>query len=244
MAERSVISIGAFDGVHRGHAEIVRRARALADARGARVVVMAFAAHPATVLRPGSAPPRLLEPRRKAELLRRCGADAVDLVEPTPELLGQSAEAFVETVVQRLAPVAVVEGPDFRFGKARAGDLARLRRLGGRLGFEVVEVEPVTAALTDLTEPRVSSTLVRWLLGRGRVADAAIALGRPFELAGPVIEGERRGRTIGVPTINLGPPDDPNQLCPAPGVYGGTAHLLAAEGQTQDHPYPAAISVG
>ncbi len=133
---------------------------------------------------------------------------------------------------------AVVEGDDFRFGAGRRGDLNTLRELGRALGFEVHCVPAVEAVLTDLWALRVSSSAVRWLLSRGRVADASRCLGRTYSLSSTVITGDRRGRTLGFPTLNLDPQPLRGQLTPAPGVYAGSAHLESGAS------HPAAISIG
>jgi riboflavin kinase/FMN adenylyltransferase len=232
---RTVVMIGNFDGVHLGHAALAKRAREVADAAGARVVALSFDPHPLAVLRPEAAPARLTTLERRAELLGRYGVDEVVRLEPTGNLLGQSPEEFIQNLIRDLAPVAVVEGPDFRFGRSRAGDLDLLRRIGRTQGFEVHVVSPpIEVALSDHSLVRASSTTVRWMVAHGRVGDAAALLGRPYEMTGPVVQGERRGRTIGYPTANLDSPC----LVPADGVYSGIGVL--PDGRR----VPAAISVG
>jgi len=222
----SVVTIGNFDGVHVGHRAILRRCRAIADGRGAQVVVLAFDPHPASVLRPERTPPRLTTGPQKAALLRGAGADTVVLLDPRDGVLGQSPAAFVEGVVQRYAPAAVVEGPDFRFGKGRAGDNTLLAELGGRHGFDVEIVPEVDLLLRGFETARISSTLVRSLVGRGRVADAARCLGRTYTVTAGVIEGDRRGRGLGFPTANLDPADWSRVLPPMDGVYAGYAAVV------------------
>ena len=160
---------------------------------------------------------------------------------PIAPLLAQTAEAFVAGLVERHRPVAVVEGPDFRFGRGRAGDMDLLQRLGVAHGFEAVTVPRVRATLGDQTDVPVSSSLVRWLVGRGRVADAAAALGRPFVLRAAVVRGEQRGRTLGVPTANLDPAALEGFTLPADGVYAGWG---AIGGESGGERWPAAVSVG
>lgn len=140
---------------------------------------------------------------------------------PTPELLAQSAAEFVDGLVRTHAPTLVVEGPDFRFGKGRAGDLRTLAELGSTRGFGVEAVPPVDVVLTDHTVATASSTLVRWLVTEGRVRDAAIVLGRPYRMDATVERGDRRGRTIGFPTANL----RTDYLLPADGIYACRAVL-------------------
>lgn len=259
MPTRSVITIGNFDGVHLGHRAILRRARKLADAKRARVIALTFDPHPASVLRPGAQPPTLSRTHRRIEHLMEAGADQVHLLRPTSDLLAQTPEGFVDRLIGEFHPAAIIEGPDFRFGKARAGDLDTLRALGASRGFAVEAVPDVEVTLYDRLRTTVSSSLIRWLVGRGRVADAALALGRPFELETTIARGEQRGRTIGIPTANLDLDALEGQILPADGVYAGQATL---EPDTSDalpssdiphppspipHPpplFPAAISVG
>ena len=234
---RSVVTIGNFDGVHLGHAALVKRARAIADAaaHNTRVVVMSFDPHPLTVLRPGAAPARLTTFERRCELLGALGADEVIRLEPTGALLAESAEEFITRVAAELKPIAIVEGPDFRFGRGRAGDIAFLREAGKKLGFTMeVIAPPIEVVLDDHTVITASSTMARWLVERGRIRDAAAVLGRHYEMTGTVRQGDRRGRTIGFPTANLDSPC----LAPADGVYAGLAHLPNGRAT------PAAISVG
>lgn len=234
---RTVITIGNFDGVHVGHAALVARARAIADGAGgmARVVAMTFDPHPLAVIRPGEAPGRLTTLSQRAALLGRAGADEVVRLEPTGSMLGLSPEEFVGNVVRDLQPLAIVEGPDFRFGRDRAGDMALLARLGEANGFITETMAPpVEVVLSDHTIVRASSRLTRWLLEGGRVRDAAAILGRNYEIEGEVVRGERRGRTIGFPTVNI----KSECMAPGDGVYAGTATL--PDGRR----LAAAISVG
>jgi riboflavin kinase/FMN adenylyltransferase len=235
-AARSAVTVGTFDGVHVGHAALVRRARALADRAGdgTRVVALVFDPHPLTVIRPDEAPARLTTFERRADLLGEAGADEVVRMEPTGQLLSLTPEEFADHVARELRPVAVVEGPDFRFGRGRAGDVATLRERGKSRGFSVEVVPSVEVALTDHTCAAASSTLARWLIEHGRVRDAALVLGRAYEMEGQVVRGERRGREIGYPTANLESPT----LAPADGVYAGRATL--PDGRRLD----AAISIG
>jgi riboflavin kinase/FMN adenylyltransferase len=232
----SILTIGTFDGVHRGHAALLSRA---ADLRAsshpaARIIALTFDPHPATTLKPEAVPPRLTTFPQREALLRTAGADEVVRLHPTPDLLSQTPEAFIQTLVATHHPVAFVEGPDFRFGRARAGDLNALRRLGQQHNFSAHVVDPVTVALDDCTIVPASSTIARWLLHNARVRDAALVLGHPYELTGTVIQGDRRGRTIGFPTANLAT----DQLIPADGVYA--ARAILPDGRT----LTAALSIG
>jgi len=231
LSPGAVVSIGNFDGVHLGHHKILQTAREIADSR--QLVVITFEPHPMTVLRPGKAPPRLTLPEMKQELIASAGVDAMLILEPTPELLSISAESFWQLL--RDAQIAhLVEGPTFNFGKGRRGNIQTLREWAAKDSVGLTVVEPVEVALLDLTLVQISSSIVRWLVGNGRMRDAAVCLGRPYALRGQVIEGFKRGRTIGVPTANL---NCGEQLVPADGVYSGRC---VVNGRT----YPAAISIG
>ncbi|MDX2130648.1 MAG: riboflavin kinase [Planctomycetota bacterium] len=229
---RTAISIGNFDGVHLGHQRLIRRARELCGPAG-RVVALAFDPHPTTRLRPAHAPARLTSFEQRADLLRDAGADLVEPLEPTDTLLARSPEDFIRDILSRHAPAYFVEGHDFRFGHQRRGSVRTLHELGARHGFVCDVVEPVDVVLGDHQLARASSTLARWLLTHGRVADVARVLGRPYEIIGEVVPGDRRGRQIGVPTANI----RTEQALPAEGVYAGVATLPDARR------LPAAVSV-
>ncbi|MBN8598313.1 MAG: riboflavin biosynthesis protein RibF [Planctomycetes bacterium] len=222
---RAVVTIGNFDGVHAGHRALISRARALADASSARVVALAFDPHPTTRLRPESAPARLTTFERRAEMLRSAGADEVVRLEPTDSLLSMTPDEFVAMLVRERHPVAIVEGPDFNYGKGRAGSIRTLIDEGRRMGFGVEVVHPVEVAISDLSIVRVSSTLIRHLVAEGRVRDALLALGHPHEVAGIVTRGDQRGRTIGFATANIVQPVERAVLLPAQGVYAAWARM-------------------
>ncbi len=233
----AVVSIGTFDGVHRGHQALISRSRAIADAapaHAARVVALVFDPNPLESLRPELAPARLSHFSQREGWLRASGADEVVRLEPTPEVLGLSPEEFVRRTVERFHPIAFVEGDDFHFGRGRAGDNRVLAQLGSRFGFTVEVVPTVQVALSDQQLVPARSTVVRWLLGHGRARDAAVVLSRPHELIGTVVHGDRRGRVIGFPTANVAT----TTMVPGDGVYAGLAHL--PDGST----LPAALSVG
>jgi len=229
----NLISIGNFDGVHLGHQALLRRARELAA--GGSVVAVTFEPHPTTLLRDHRAPERLMNTAQRRESLLASGADRVRELVPTPELLGMSPRAFIDWLRREVPFDGIVEGDDFRFGRGRSAGLAELRELGGSMGFQVEQVEGQDVELEDRTVVRVCSTLIRWLLGRGRVVDVARALGRPHQLRGDVVRGDQRGRTIGFPTANL---DCGELMLPGDGVYAGVATL--PDGGRR----PAAVSVG
>ncbi len=240
----SIITIGGFDGVHLGHQALVRRAVALAGEwhqqsadRGAErplVCAMVLDPSPAAVLRPQGAPPMLMPFEQRITHLREAGADMVVRLAVTPELLELSPEAFVHQHLAPLRPAGIVEGPDFRFGKSRAGDVHTVARAIGRADFLTAIHPSVEVALGDHTLVPARSTMVRWLVAHGRVADAARVLGRPHTLHATVVRGERRGRTIGFPTANL----RTECMLPADGVYAARARL--PDGRT----LAAALSVG
>ncbi|WP_406077010.1 bifunctional riboflavin kinase/FAD synthetase [Micromonospora sp. NBC_00858] len=230
---RSVVTIGVFDGVHKGHQSTIGHAVARARELGVQSVVVTFDPHPAEVVRPGSHPAVLTEPARKAELIEALGVDVLCVVPFTPEFSRLPAEQFVHDIlVEHLHAALVVVGSNFRFGHRAAGDVALLERLGRTFGFGV-EGGPLVAE--DGTV--FSSTYIRSCVDAGDVGAAAAALGRPHRLEGVVVRGDQRGRELGFPTANL--------LChrhaavPADGVY---AARLVRRGQRE--PLMAAVSVG
>jgi riboflavin kinase/FMN adenylyltransferase len=230
----SVITVGNFDGVHLGHRALIEAARRLAAPAAGRVVAVTFTRNPLATLRPDRCPPSLMDAVQREQAMKAAGVDEVVWLEPTPDVLGLSPRQFVEKITAAHEPIGWVEGPDFRFGQGRAGDVALLKELGQEKGFDVEVVEPREVTLGDQLRVPVSSTLVRWLVACGRVADAAIGMGRPFVMRGEVVQGEQRGRTIGFPTANI---DTGDRVLPADGVYGGTVVIDGRE-------HAAAISVG
>ncbi len=234
MSSFTAVTIGAFDGVHLGHAALVAAARDAVGARG-RVVALCFDPHPLSVLRPEAAPARLSTFRQRSRWLRDAGADLVIALEPTDGLLGKSPRAFLEWVVAEYACTAIVEGPDFRYGRNRTGSVETLKELAAPLGYRAIVVDDVHGALTDGSVVRVSSSIVRRLVNAGRVRDAARLLGHPHVVCGPVVRGDGRGGAdLGIPTANV----DPCQALPADGIYIGLGTV--PDGRR----YPAAISVG
>ena len=230
---RTVVSIGNFDGVHLGHAHVLREARDTAARLGVdTVVAVTFDPHPMAVLRPEHAPPTLTSIATRARLLDGVGVDAVLVVEFTREVAQWSPEQFIDRIlVDLLHARGVVVGANFRFGAKAAGDVATLREVGADRDFETVGV-----ALDG--GPQVwSSTYVRQCLATGDVAGAAEALGREFTVRGVVVEGDKRGRELGYPTANV--PIPPIDAAPADGVYAG----WLTRRDTGER-YPAAISVG
>lgn len=229
---RCVVTIGVFDGVHRGHQALIRAAVARGAELGLPTVVMTFDPHPATVVRQGQHPAMLCTMRRRAELVAGLGADVFLVLPFTPELSALSPESFVHDIlVDRLHAAEVVVGPNFRFGHQAAGDVALLAELGSRFGF--------TSTAVDLVGERdlmVSSTYVRACVAAGDVRAAAAALGRPHRIDGFVVHGEGRGGSeLGYPTANLD--TEPFSAIPADGIYAG--YFLLGTRRS-----PAAISIG
>jgi riboflavin kinase / FMN adenylyltransferase len=216
--ERAVITIGAYDGVHLGHQTVISEVRRMASALDARSVVVTFDRHPASVVRPESAPKLLTDLAQKLELLGATGIDAVVVVPFDEERSQESAEDFVRDVlVDCLQTRLIVVGEDFHFGHQRRGNVAFLREIGADLDFDV---EPLgLIARPDGVVEAVSSTAIRRALHDGDVELAARLLGRPFEARGIVADGDQRGRLIGFPTANV---RLPASIClPADGVYAG-----------------------
>jgi riboflavin kinase / FMN adenylyltransferase len=230
---RTVVTIGNFDGVHRGHQAVVHRARQVADEVGAEggVVVVTFDPHPFAVLRPEHAPLTLSSVDARLRLLAEAGADDALVIPFSREIAGWSPEEFVDrVVVGALHARAVVVGGNFRFGHKAAGDVTLLTREGAAKDFAVVGV-----ALDG--GPQVwSSTYVRSCVSAGDVEGASEALGRPFSVVGTVVEGDKRGRELGYPTANVAAD---GLAAPADGVYAGWLRRL----DTAER-FPAAISVG
>ena len=212
----NALSVGNFDGVHLGHRKIIEFLKDAAE----HVVVVTFEPHPVGVLRPNLAPPRLTPPGRKRELLEAAGVTHLVELPAEPSVLGLSADDFWRTIRDQARPEVWAEGHDFRFGKGASGNVNRLRQWADGSGVRVETVEPATVTLPGLHVVHASSSLARWLLAHGRVADARAVLGRPYELAGEVVHGEKRGRTIGFPTANVRVSD---HLVPADGVYAASA---------------------
>ncbi len=215
----SVVTIGNFDGVHRGHQVLLRRTVDAALSRGVRSVAITFDPHPAAVLRPGNGPRTLASLEERIDLLQAAGIDLVVVLPFTRELSQLTPEGFVERVlVERLQAVRVVVGTNFRFGHRAAGDVVALLEAGESHGYDVEAV-----AVRDLDDAPISSSAIRAALEDGQVAWATRALGRPYRLDGEVVRGDGRGRSIGVPTANLAVPAD--RVVPANGVYVGHAEV-------------------
>lgn len=234
---RTVVTLGNFDGVHRGHREVLRRVVERARARDALAVAVTFTPHPRAVHQPEVPHVDIISPEQRVVLLEEAGLDAVLLQRYTLEFADQSPEEFVRgMLVHGLHAAVVVVGHDVRFGRGNTGDVAEMVRLGARYGFEVEAVEEFPAEHGAEPERRCSSTWVREALAAGDVAQAAAVLGRHHVLAGEVVHGFARGRELGFPTANL--ETDVQGMIPADGVYAGWVH--DAHGGV----WPAAISIG
>jgi riboflavin kinase/FMN adenylyltransferase len=233
----AVVTIGVFDGVHRGHQRLVERAVKEAETAGRPVVAVTFDPHPDEVVRPGTHPPFLCTSRRRAELLAGLGVDAVCIVPFTYEFSQLKPDEFVRTVlVDKLRATRVVIGATWRFGNKAAGDLNLLTELGEKYDF-VAEGVPLLVE-NGIT---ISSTYIRERLAAGDVEGAARALGRPHRVEGVVVRGRRRGRALGFPTANL--EWLPHTAIPADGVYAGWLSSFDPDGRAEGR-WPAAISVG
>lgn len=230
---RSVITVGVFDGVHRGHQEIIGKAVTAAREADLPSVVVTFDPHPAEVVRPGSHPAQLTSLERRGELVEELGVDGFCVLPFTREFSQLAPESFVhDLLVGGLHAAHVVVGENFRFGHKAAGDTDLLRELGAKFGFTAEAV-----SLTGDGAMTISSTYVRSCVAAGDVAAAAHALGRPHRVSGPVVRGARRGGSqLGFPTANLHL--EPHAAAPADGVYSGW--LRRADGQRLG----AAVSVG
>ena len=228
------ITVGNFDGVHVGHQALLSSARILAGS-GGQVVAVTFDPHPAALLKPLLAPPAVQTLQERRECLLKCGADQVHVINTTQELLAMSAEKFIAWLRAEIAFDCIVEGPDFHFGKDRAGDINTLRAIGLKNNFQVHQVEPVEVALGDASSAVASSSLLRWLLQNGRVHDVATVMGRAYQLTGVVEKGDQRGRTLGWPTANIA---TGARLLPSDGIYAGLATLPTGARKR------AAISIG
>jgi riboflavin kinase/FMN adenylyltransferase len=209
----AVVTVGTFDGVHRGHQRVVAEVVGRARAGGLTSVLVLCDPHPLEVVNPAAAPKLLTLGDEKRELLTGTGLDRVDVLPFTREVAQQSPEEFIRRLRAEHALAQLVLGYDHAFGRGRSGDEALVRQLGAADGFAVAVVD----AVREDGQP-ISSTLIRAAVAHGDLTGAARWLGRPYGLLGRVVRGAGRGRTIGVPTINLAPPDA-RKLLPPDGVY-------------------------
>ena len=225
----TLVVIGVFDGVHKGHQQILNRAKELAG--GEKIIALTFDPHPTTVFAPERAPSLLTTLADRVELLKIHNADQVAVIKFTKEFAAVSPQDFVKNVlVDQLEARKVVVGKDFTYGYKAAGNIETLRQSGKELGFEVIALD-----LVDEGDHKISSTRIRTYLVEGKVEVARELLSRPHRLDGVVVHGEKRGREIGYPTANLG--DIEGQTIPADGVYAGWLTVGIDR-------WPAAISIG
>ena len=226
----TVLALGNFDGLHRGHAKIIDRVRRRAGERGGTPAAMTFDPHPPRVVRPDRAPALLMTTEQRLEALGRAGMQGVAVVRFTPEMSGWDPETFVRAVlVDWLHVVEVWVGANFLFGHDRAGTFSVLRTLGGRYGFRAEKIDAIR--YKDFV---VSSTRIRRLSAEGRVDEAGALLGHHYFIDGTVVHGAARGREIGFPTANL---QTRNELLPPAGVYATTASVKGIA-------YPSVTNIG
>jgi riboflavin kinase/FMN adenylyltransferase len=229
----AIVTVGTFDGVHRGHQDLLARLVSRATAVGAPSVVVTFDPHPLEIVNPAAAPPLLTTFREKLEIIAQSGVNYVAVLPFTSALASLGAAEFVEDVLRaRFGLRGLFVGHDHGFGRGRMGDIDVLRLLGLRLGFAVEVLEPVVAA----DGHPVSSTAIRRAIAGGDLARAARGLGRPFSVSGAVVGGDRRGRLLGYPTLNLSPPPS-QKLLPPDGVY-------AVRVQTPQGPFGGMLNLG
>jgi riboflavin kinase/FMN adenylyltransferase len=239
-----VLTIGNFDGVHVGHQEIIAAARQAADTNDAELIAMVFDPHPVAILHPEMAPGVLTPLDIKKHLLAKCGVDRLIVLRTNHKLLDLSPEDFVERfLIEHIKPSVIVEGDDFNFGAGRAGNIDTLKKLIAEKGFEVRVIKPKKIKLSTGQAVRVSSTMIRYMLEGGHVADAAIALGRPYRIAERIIPGRGVGIKLGFPTLNM---KKPKQVIPAEGVYAGFVKIgeIMDDALKSKEEIPAVYSIG
>ena len=224
------VTIGVFDGVHRGHQHLAGVLLERAKAEGLATVALTFNPHPRTVLRPGTAVTYLTSLEERVELLQALGLDSVGVLAFTSELAQLSAEDFLSLLVEELEMRLLVVGPDFALGRNRVGTIGVMRQIGERLGFRV-EVAPLLAEADE----KVGSSAIRQALAEGNIGRVGRLLGRPFSLRGPVVAGDRRGRTLGFPTANIAIGLD--RALPAYGIYVTRAYM-------RENSYESCTSIG
>ncbi|MCZ2840179.1 bifunctional riboflavin kinase/FAD synthetase [Modestobacter sp. VKM Ac-2985] len=243
---RTVVTVGMYDGVHRGHQHLIGAAVARARALGRPALLLTFDPHPSEVVRPGSHPAILTSADRKAELVAELGVDAMCVLPFTAEFSRLSPGEFTHTVlVEHLHAAQVVVGRNFTYGHKAAGTVETLAAEGRRFGFSVEGVDLTSVgsapALAGDGEVTISSTYIRACVAAGDMSSAALALGRPHRVDGIVVRGDRRGRELGYPTANVESPA--HTAIPADGVYAGRLVLRDHRGASRST-HPAAISVG
>ncbi|AHC25193.2 riboflavin kinase [Mycolicibacterium neoaurum] len=244
---RCVLTIGVFDGVHRGHAELINRAVKSGRSRGVPTVLMTFDPHPMEVVFPGSHPAQLTTLARRAELVEETGVDVFLVMPFTADFMKLTPERYIhELLVESLHVVDVVVGENFTFGRKAAGNVDLLRKAGERFGFAVEGMRLVSEEFARDESVTFSSTYIRSCVDAGDVVAAAEALGRPHRVEGVVVRGDGRGRGLGFPTANVAPPM--HSAIPADGVYAAwftvLGHGPVVGTVTPGERYQAAVSVG
>ena len=231
-----VLCIGNFDGVHIGHARMLTTGRDLARDRQVKIpfTIMTFDPHPSAILHPDKPRLALSTPALRQELLAAFNPDILLVIPTSKEFLATPPEIFLADIVHTaIGATHIVEGQSFTYGRGAKGTIETLQSQGPHYGFATSLVPSVEITMAEMIRVAVSSSTIRWLIENGRVLDAALALGRPYTLRGPIVEGQKRGRSIGYPTANLQTP----QLLPAAGIYAGRAVVAGRS-------HVAAISVG
>ena len=226
-----VATIGNFDGVHLGHQAIIRQLKGVAEKYGQPSVIVTFEPHPQEFFSPKHAPARLMRLREKLGYLRQTGIDRVVCLRFDKLLANLPAEDFIRNIlVDKLAVRHLIIGDDFRFGKGRQGNIETLKKHAAESGFDVEHTDTCS-----INGRRISSTWLRELLAEGKMSEAAGLLGRPYAISGRVVHGEKRGRTLGYPTINI---NLHRHLCPVSGIFAAKVSGLQAEAVY------AAVSIG
>jgi len=239
-----VLTIGNFDGVHIGHHVILRAAKQIASQRKTELIALTFEPHPVAILHPEKTPGVLTPLKLKTHLLAKYGVDCLIVLKDSAELLNLSPADFVDQFLTKtIQPAVVVEGENFNFGSGRSGNIHTLYSLGQEKAFEVSIIGTKEVKLSIGHAVKVSSTIIRNLLESGKVADAAVALTRPYRLIGRVVPGCGKGKRLGFPTANLAPAE---QIIPAEGVYAGFVEISKSEEQvcSAEKKIPAAFSIG
>jgi len=237
LLQKPIVTIGNFDGLHIGHRAITDTVVARARASGGTAVVYTFNPHPIRVLRPDQAPRLLTTHEQKVELLEQAEIDALIVEHFDAEFAAIGAEEFIrEILFARIRPLEVYVGYDFHFGHDREGSMGLLTELGPKLGFSVTIIPEVTIGGSD-----VNSTRIRKLLVESRVEEVGQMLGRAYSVRGRVVEGDRRGRTLGFSTANL---DPENEILPAAGVYAGRFRFIDDGSPERGIELPAVMNVG
>ena len=240
---RTVVTIGMYDGVHRGHQVLIGAAVARARAMRRPALLLTFDPHPAEVIRPGSHPAILTALDRKAELVAALGVDEMCVLPFTPDFMRLPPETFTHTVlVEHLHAAQVVVGENFTYGHKAAGNVGTLTSEGRRFGFTVEGIPLANVGVDDEEDVTISSTYIRACVAAGDMESAERALGRPHRVDGIVVRGDRRGRALGYPTANVEAP--PFTAIPADGVYAGHLIMRDSRSGASGERFPAAISVG